>query len=452
MTEIIDDFVAKARDVTVEAAALRLKLPLDPKKRGDQSMPCPVCGGTDRFAIHPAENAWNCRGCGTGGRDGIGLVAHAKRLDLKRRAEFLEACALSLGEDVPDGAEEISDERRAEMKADAKARAEDAARKATERDRTSGEFREKELAKCRGIYAAAEPGISGTFAAEYLYNRSGLPVDARAMVQPARCVGKLTYWHGQDERGNPRDIWCGPALVLPFVDGAGEMIGIHQTWIDMDVAPKRRPVLYGLSKAGAGAGREDRAGPPTSAWPSAEDLAAGYYERLPTKKMRGTKKGGLLPIAGDMSASRWVVGEGSENVCAWLGKELREDFQLALSTFYAAAGDIGNLAGAAARTGRWKHPLETTVNAAGAVRPVMLPSPDPDPERLDEGFPVLAHITELVLLGDGDSEPYWTATMMARAQARALLLAPKARVPVLWPPAGQDWAETILEGMRGDAA
>jgi hypothetical protein len=211
-------------------------------------------------------------------------------------------------------------------------------------------------------------------------------------------------------------------------------------------------LLSGRTRAGAEAGREDRAGPPTQHWPAPADLDAGFYEALPTKKMRGTKKGGLLPIAGDMSATRWVVGEGIENVCAWLGKEFRQDEELARSTFYAAAGDIGNLAGAAARTGRWKHPSETKIDAKGVARPVMLPSPDPDPEKLDEGFPVGPHIAEILLLGDGDSEPYWTATMMARAQARARLLAPEARVPVLWPPAGKDWAETILDGLRGEVA
>ncbi|MBC7280020.1 hypothetical protein [Hoeflea sp.] len=451
MTEIHDLFVARAREVTLAEAAPRLGLALTGRK-AEQAMPCPRCGGKDRFAVNTSKNKWNCRGGSVGGNDAIGMAGHLHGLDLHRREELLEACGLVLGEDVPDGAEAISEERRAAMKAEAEALKAKADAEAAERDRTAGDFREKELARCRGIYEAVLPGLGGTDAARYLRGRAGLPVLAVDAMSAARFVGKLTYWHGKDERGFARDIWCGPALVLPFIDGEGQIIGIHQTWIDLNAVPKRRPLLYGLTKAGAEAGREDRAGSPTAAWPSADDLAAGFYERLPTKKMRGTKKGGLLPIAGHMSMTRWVAGEGIENVCAWLGKEVREDEALARSTFYAAAGDIGNLAGASARTGRWKHPAETKTDAKGVARPVMLPSPDPDPEKLGEGFPVMPHVTELLLLGDGDSEPYWTATMMARAATRAALLAPGADVRVPWPPAGRDWAETILEVMRGSQA
>jgi hypothetical protein len=37
--------------------------------------PCPVCGGTDRFAVNPKKEIWNCRGCAVGG-DAIALVRH----------------------------------------------------------------------------------------------------------------------------------------------------------------------------------------------------------------------------------------------------------------------------------------------------------------------------------------------------------------------------------------
>jgi len=444
MTEIHDLFIARAREVTIAEAAPRLGLALKGGK-AEQAMGCPRCGGKDRFALNTQKNKWNCRGGSVGGNDAIGMAAHLKGLEVNRREEFLEACGAVLGEAVPDGAEAISEARRAEMKAEAEALKLRAEAEAAERDKTAGDFREKELAKCRGIYDAAIENWELRDAAYYLTARSGLENTCMGLLHAARFVEKLTYWHGKDDRGYACDIWCGPALVLPFVDGAGEIIGIHQTWIDPENGPKFRPLLYGLSKSGAEAGREERAGPPTALWPSAGDLDAGFYEPLPTKKMRGTKKGGLLPIAGEMSAKRWVVGEGIENVCAWLGKEFRENEDLARASFYAAAGDIGNLAGASARTGRWKHPTETKIAANGVARPVMLPSPDPDPDKLGEGCPVLPHITGLLLLGDGDSEPYWTATMMARAQARARLLAPEAEVSVLWPPAGRDWAETILD-------
>lgn len=450
MSEMLDLFVTRARDVSIAEAAPRLGLAL--KGSGaEQAMPCPHCGGKDRFALNTVKNKWNCRGGSTGGNDAIGMAAHILGLDVGRRPEFLEACAAVLGEAVPDAGEQVSEERRAEIRAEAEARAEQAARDAAVRESEANEFRDRELAKCRGIYDAAEQ-VGGTPAARYIWLRSGLRLEGRAMLHAARSGEKLTYWHGKDERGNPRDIWCGPALVLPFVDGAGELIGIHQTWIDLDRAPKFRPALFGLSKAGADAGREDRAGPPTAHWPSKADLAAGIYEPLSTKKMRGSKKGGLLPLAGEMSATRWVVGEGIENVIAWFAAEMAEDKEMVRSTFYAAAGDISNLAGAAARTGRFAHPSETKINAKGAARPVMMPSPEPDLERLAEGFPLGAHVRELLFLGDGDSEPVWTAAHMARAEARARAIAPGIDATTAWPPRGHDWAEVISMALRGEAA
>lgn len=422
MSAVLELFIARARDVSIAEAAPRLGLVLK-GNAAEQAMACPHCGGKDRFALNTAKNKWNCRGGSVGGNDAIGMAAHSLGLDVTRRPEFPEACGAVLGEAVPDGAEQLTAERRAEIKADAEARAEKAARDAAERAAEADAFRDKELKKCRGIYEAARPGA--TDAAHYVYARSGLPVDlALVHCRAMRFEPKLTYWHGKDERGHACDIWCGPALVLPFVDGEGQQIGIHQTWIDLERAPKFRPQL----------------------------ICPDKREALPTKKMRGTKKGGLIPVVGQMNATRWVVGEGIENVAAWFAAELAEDADLAHSTFYAAAGDIGNLAGAAARSGRFAHPSQTKTDAKGVARPVMMPSPEPAADRLGEGFPLGSHARELLFLGDGDSEPVWTAAHMARAEARAGLIAPGIEVMTARPPRGRDWAEVIAMALRCEAA
>jgi hypothetical protein len=451
LTEILDLFISRAREVSIAEAAPRLGLSL--KGRADeQAMPCPQCGGKDRFAVNTVKNKWNCRGGGIGGNDAIGLAAHIRGLELTRRPELLEACGLVLGEAVPDEAEQVSDARRAEIRAEADARAAKAASDAAARDREANEFRDKELAKCRGIYEAARmPSLDGPVA-QYVRARTGQEAALfdRSVIREAAA---LTYWHGKDERGHARDLWCGPALVLPFVDGDGQMIGIHQTWVDLANRPKCRPLLTAHGRiapealACAGAPDSRRAAVAASAVAGSSTI-----ELLPTKKMRGSKKGGLIPVAGEMSAARWVVGEGFENVAAWYGAELADNEALALATFYAAAGDIGNLAGAAARTGRFAHPHQTKTDARGAVRPVMMPSPLPDPERLGDGFPLAGHVRALLFLGDGDSEPVWTAAQMARAEARARLIAPGIDVGTAWPPAGHDWAELIVRAFRGEAA
>lgn len=422
MTEILDLFIGRAREVSIAEAAPRLGLVLK-GRAAEQAMPCPQCGGKDRFAVNTVKNKWNCRGGGTGGNDAIGMAAHIQGLDVTRRPELLEACGAVLGEVVPDAGEQMSDARRAEIRVEAEARAARAASEAAARDREANEFRDKELARCRGIYDAADvPSLDGPVA-DYVKARAGVSIAVlgRSVIREA---AQLTYWHGKDERGNPRDLWCGPALVLPFVDGDGQMIGIHQTWIDMANGPKFRPHLVCPEKG----------------------------EILATKKMRGSKKGGLIPVAGDMSAGRWVVGEGFENVSAWYDVELADNEALALATFYAAAGDIGNLAGAAARTGRFAHPTERKIDARGARRPVMMPSPVPDPARLGEGFPLGPHVRALLFLGDGDSEAVWTAAQMARAEARARLIAPGIETGTAWPPDGHDWAELIVNAFRGEAA
>jgi phage/plasmid primase-like uncharacterized protein len=43
--------------------------------RHERKGSCPICGGTDRFAINTKKQVWNCRGCVKGG-DVIALVQH----------------------------------------------------------------------------------------------------------------------------------------------------------------------------------------------------------------------------------------------------------------------------------------------------------------------------------------------------------------------------------------
>ena len=416
---ILSDFVDRARTVSIAEAAPRLKITLPPKGH-EHAMPCPQCHGTDRFAVNTKKNVWNCRGCGQGGRDAIGLSAHVHGLDLARREEFLESCGKVLGEDVPEAGEKISDERRAELEAEAAARrikAEaDAERKAAE----GNAWRDRERGQARGIYEHAGDLGSIVHPAHYLACRAAIGSAGFDLCRRwGRAVEALSYWHGTDEVGRPLCIHTGPAMVFPFIDASAEMIGCHRTWIDLGNPPKFRPALSDPAKPG---------------------------EFLNTKKMRGSKTGGLIPVAGDPSATRWVGAEGIENVVAWLSAEL-EDGE-AHRTFYFATGDIGNMAGPASTKGRFGHPEERKIDAKGRERPLMMPSPEPDPERLAEGFPLATHVRELVFLADGDSEPVWTAAHMARAEARARLMVPEIGVETFWPPAGMDWAGV----MTGEAA
>jgi CHC2 zinc finger/Toprim domain len=66
--------IARARDVPIEQEIARRGIKLR-RSGGDLIGPCPVCGGTDRFAVHARKQVFNCRGCNARG-DVIALVQH----------------------------------------------------------------------------------------------------------------------------------------------------------------------------------------------------------------------------------------------------------------------------------------------------------------------------------------------------------------------------------------
>lgn len=428
-SDAIKEFVAEARLVTIAEAAVRLDLKFI-KGRSEHAQPCPVCGGTDRFAFNPKKSVWHCRGAGVGGHDAIGMAAHALELDLKRRDGFLAACSAVTGRDVPEGGERESDADRATRLARLDSlklkHYEDMARDQASAD----DWRERERDKARGIVNAALFLDGRDEASRYLNHRGcQVPGDRWLRVSPSQ-----TYWHGQDDRGSPVSLYEGAAMVAPFIDLAGTIIGCHLTWIALGRPPKYRPDLFALTREGAKAGlAEWRFGDPHP------DVAGGLYEPLPTKKMRGSKKGGLIPLCGRLDAERWVGGEGIENGLAFAGWE---DFRP--DTFYFAAGDIGNLSGPADPASRFAHPTLTKPDRNGHERPVMVAGPVPKRDRApDDIMPVAAHVRELVLLGDGDSEPVWTAAAVARA--RAAHHAPGRTILTVWPPRGRDLSDLARE-------
>lgn len=405
--DAISIFVEEARGVTIAEAAKRLDLAFEPRG-SEHPQPCPAAGGDDRFAFNTKKNTWNCRGCGVGGRDAIGMAAHVLGFDAKRRDGFLEACAAVLGRDIPEEGERESEEDRAARLARLEEQKRRNAEAAARRQADHADFRERERRKARGIYEAAASLVASSlpFGRFYLQRRGcGVPDDAWLRVS-----AEVTYWHGQDERGHQASLHCGPAMIAPFIDPLGAVIGCHITWIDLQRAPKFRPLLV--------------------------DPDTG--EVLPTKKMRGTNKGGLIPICGVLSALRWVGGEGIENVAA-IGRceRWRAD------TFYFAAGALGNLAGPADPKSRFAHPELTKADKNGRARPVMIAGPVPlvRTDAEPDAMVVPDHVDELVLLADGDSERVMTAAAMVRARARHAR--PGRLIPVVWPRAGTDFAAML---------
>jgi hypothetical protein len=379
----IDLFVEEAKGVSVIDAAMALGLVKQTNK--NHAGPCPKCGGNDRFSISPVRQAWNCRGCGIGGRDGISLFAHVNGHNLRSRSGFLAACSEALGDrPIPDGGERETEAERAERLARIEAQKAVNAEQAASQQKTENIWREREIEKARGLYLKAPERPVSAILGEYLRRRTGFAmhegVFANLRLQP-----NATYWHGKDDRGYEIAFYAGPAMIAPFVNLHSRITGCHQTWIDLRNPPKFRAELC------------DDAGEPLTA-----------------KKMRGTKKGSLIPLFGLMSAARWVGGEGIENGLTIAGAE-----GFRLDSFYFAAGDLGNLAGPADPKSAFSHPHEVKEDARGHFRAVRVPGPVPKPDQgPDDAMQVADHVTELLLLADGDSEKWMTAAAMLRAQAR----------------------------------
>jgi hypothetical protein len=385
---VTDDPVAEARAAPLHKAFAALGF-APPRGRwnraGDTAMPCPICGGRDRFAVNPKKGVWNCRGA-AGGRDAIGMAAHLLGLDVRTRDGLLAAAHAVLRRS-PDR----ETERPRQMQA-APARDDD------------NEYRARERAKADGKWRRGRP-LANTAAGQYLALRCGIGAADLPKLH-IRALERETLWDATGDA--PSAAHEGPAMVGAFVDVRGEVIGCHLTWIDLHHPSKFRPPL------------------PV------------------TKKMRGSKKGGLIPLAGGRNAPRWVAGEGIENV---LVVGAAEGFRA--DTFYCAAGDLGNLAGPAEREGGMAHPTLRGPNG----RPAHVPSPVPradqaPPHAATEAMWIDAHARESLLVADGDSEMLATAAMMARARSR--LSVEGRKVTVVWPPAGMDFCDVLAGAGVGE--
>jgi phage/plasmid primase-like uncharacterized protein len=67
--------IERARAVKVEDEIARRGIRLR-RVGAELNGACPLCGGSDRFAIHTKKQLWHCRHCGVGGSDAISLVRH----------------------------------------------------------------------------------------------------------------------------------------------------------------------------------------------------------------------------------------------------------------------------------------------------------------------------------------------------------------------------------------
>lgn len=398
-----EDWIAEARAVTVAAELERRGVRVLHEINGP--CPAPGCGGRDRFAVNTRKDVFVCRQTGAGG-DAIALCQHLDGLGRTPR-EFLIACETLTGRPAPGRAEAESEAERQARHARLAAAAEEANRRRADQELAADSFREAERRRAHDIWRAGKP-IPATIAESYLRLRGIEPFDGLRL----RFLPDAPLWDRPAPHG--RVIHRGPAMLAPIVRG-GRFAGVHQTFIDLGDPDGKARVA-------------DEAG-----------------ELLPAKKIRGTKRGGLI-LLGPMPAApvRAYLGEGIETVLSVRQALVHCRPHLAEGALFAAAVDLGNLAGRAAASRR--HPEIKLRDKLGRDRPQRVAGPEPDAEPPAIALP--AGVRELVLLGDGDSEPVATAWAMERARARFERAGEDMRVAVAMAPAGRDFNNLLRERER----
>jgi len=374
---------AREKDILEMAGALGARL----KKAGAAELigPCPLCGGTDRFSINTKRRVFNCRGSGQGG-DVIEMVRHVRGCD------FIAACEEITGEPPPRG-----DSHKRESDPDIERE-----RREEKRDAEIARAKEEaaDLVKAKNDAAdlfARSIAIEGTAAEDYLYNR-GVLIGQSAIYNDVRFIPNLPYFGFLDHEANEQvELGRFHCMVSAVRDAAGEIIGVHRTYLSPDGAKLKPP--------------GDRT----------RNKAKKAYKRVGGGMIRLSQIGELL-----------AIGEGVETTLSWFALARLGYFgdQWA-SASIACAVSLGNLVGSA--TGSVPHP---TANG----RTIM----NGEPDTARPGLVIPHGVKCVILIGDGDSDAATTraAIMTGARRFRRLGL----DVFVHMSPAGMDWNDVLIDG------
>lgn len=238
--------------------------------------------------------------------------------------------------------------------------------------------------------------IGGTHVEAYLKAR-GLRA-GKFWTFDLRFVADLTYrGFTTPEAEESVELGTFPAMVAAIRNPTGEIIGLHRTYLDLTEPRKLTP--------------------------------PGDPRRNKAKKVLGEQRGGYIRLSPD--APRLATGEGIETSRAWFAMGHGGEEEIAIG----AAVSLGNLSGGA--MGSTEHPADPTKR---------IPNGIPDMDR--PGMLLPACVKQLIMLGDGDSDPAMTKArlLVAGRRYRAMGLG----VGISMAPDGIDFADEMLaEG--GDA-
>lgn len=417
-SEAFDEWTGRARKASVEEFLKSRGLWLS-VMAGDRGVPCPACGGNDRFAVNSRKNVFTCRASGAGG-GALALWAHLNGLEQLRGADFLAACTEVTGDPAPvDGA---GDDPVARAVRDARARemADDVELKAREQDLENRRWREIRRAKAWNIWdrqGAPLDSPEGRIVRDYLASR-GLEPGPGCQL---RAAAALDYF-ADDKQGKKRLLGSFPAMLAPIrgpvCDARGRIFsGVHCTYLDPATGDKLQ----------------------------LHDPATG--ELPAAKKIQGSFKGGIIRLASARGAPvRMIAGEGIENVLSVYTALKRSGSARLEDTVFLSFSSLLNFSGKAANS--VAHPTLKVTDKRGVERPKRVPGPLP---KWPDDFPLVPispQFRELIWLGDGDSEEVFTRHAVSRGAARYSSQYPWLQVYAAWADPGMDFND-MLQAYHG---
>ena len=378
-----DTWVAAAR----EAPIGEFVSPLGLRKLSsvEYAGPCPSCGGRDRFSINLRKGICFCRKCPLRG-DVIALAMAAHGVD------FLNACELLTGTAPPGGtASDLDLAALARIKEEQRARRE-------ESERQSERFRRFMRDQARRLW---ERGFrpAGTPVEQYL-NLRGVELPPSAWL---RFVPDAPLYGPAGNKAPPTHV--GPAMVAGIVGGDLKFAGVHITWIDLS----------------------ERSGKAFVPDPKTGEI-------LPAKKVWGSQGDSHLELVRVDGPRGLVIGEGIETVLS-MRDALRHAGRGLRSCAFWTSINLHNLGGPAVAT--VPHPTDKHRN--GHVKMIAGPVPS-----VIGGIPIPETVERILLLGDGDSDPFHVRMTLERAAQR--WKRPGRIIRAAMAPHGQDFNSFL----RGD--
>lgn len=315
-------------------------------RSGELIGPCPLCGGKDRFGINLSSAAFLCRKCDIRGGDVIAMVQQVLGLEFKPALEWI--CG-----EMPAVLDRDEMERRRSKAAAETRRQENLAAKARKRARNDAAvIWKKGRGNPRGLLR------------DYFQLR-GITYD---MLPEMPMVLRLVPDHPYVKKIGGRLVTAhrGPCMIGLIQSRDDRGAAVHQTWIDLAQDNGKARITYD-------------------------------GEVLPSKMVRGSKKGGAIRLHTPLSADTLVVGEGIETtMSAFVAQPIP-------GAAYWCGVDLGNMSGRMQRgKGRRFAGLPDMSDSTAFVPP--------------------AWVRRLVFIMDGDSEPRLTRAKLEAGLRRAMAI------------------------------